>query len=187
MLSTDDIPERHARNIEDEVAYPRSVRYTLQHLCKLNESTAKTVGENNSDATFRKRGKRPKPSALLLHYNYGAAALKLWGKGTKKITERPNIPRPAIPSTSKLGPDQTRFDHGAFRRKLAGQEDDNENNGNNEPQGGQDGQEEVEELDEDDLMLFFWANTRVATERREKAAREKNDYITSWRSSVPIN
>jgi hypothetical protein len=36
---------------------------------------------------------------------------------------------------------------------------DNENNGNNEPHGGQDGQGEVKELDEDDLMLFFWANT----------------------------
>ncbi|KAJ7729221.1 hypothetical protein B0H14DRAFT_3518366 [Mycena olivaceomarginata] len=35
---------------------------------------------NNKDAAFKKHSKKPKPSPLLLHYNYGVAALKWWGK-----------------------------------------------------------------------------------------------------------
>ena len=37
----------------------------------------------------------PKPADLLLHYNYGAAAVKQWGVKSSVLTSHPDIPRPS--------------------------------------------------------------------------------------------
>ena len=55
---------------------------------------------DNADATFGSRIRACLPSDLLLHYNYGAAAVKLWGHGADMIEDlakRPPKPDP-IPS-----------------------------------------------------------------------------------------
>ena len=48
---------------------------------------------NNSDATFKKATKKAKPSDLLLHYTYGAAAIRHWGRGTEILTKLATPPR----------------------------------------------------------------------------------------------
>jgi hypothetical protein len=67
--------------------YPTGSRYTLQWLVMPYESIEPVV-PNNSDAAFKKYTKKPKPSELLLHYNYGAAAVKCWGRGIEALQNR---------------------------------------------------------------------------------------------------
>ena len=57
---------------------------------------------NNNDATFMDQ-LLPKSADLLLHYNYGAAAVKQWGKNTSVLTDRPDIPRPSVPVPAPMG------------------------------------------------------------------------------------
>ena len=49
---------------------------------------------NNVDARFVTGTNIPKPSDLLLHYNFGAAVVKYWCCNQNILVERPNIPRP---------------------------------------------------------------------------------------------
>ena len=46
---------------------------------------------NNSDAAFKKRTKKPKPSDLLPHCNYGPAAVKQWNTGRKPSRNVPSL------------------------------------------------------------------------------------------------
>jgi hypothetical protein len=39
--------------------------------------------------------------------------------------------------------------------------------------------------DEDDVMLFFWGNTKAAQERHLKKANEDASRIEQWRGGVP--
>jgi hypothetical protein len=39
--------------------------------------------------------------------------------------------------------------------------------------------------DEDDVMLFFWGNSKVATERHLKKVGENAQRIEQWRGGVP--
>jgi hypothetical protein len=104
ILSTADIPERSERaSMPEDVAYPTRMRYTLQWLV----SPEVLVCPNNRDATFKKRTKKPKPSPLLLHYNYGAAAVKQWGKGIETFHLRTSPPRLSVPTAARSGPQTT--------------------------------------------------------------------------------
>lgn len=168
-MKTTDVHPRHARPINDAVIYSTMDRYTLQYL-KESPSTM-VLFPNNTDASFGKRTKKPKPSAILLHYNYGAAALLAWGKCIEPITERENIPRPA------LRPSQTKFDHENFQKKRAGSREPAEPKSSRKKS---DQDAEREELAHE-TMLFYWANSPVATKRRAREERERNERITSWR------
>ena len=44
----------------------------------------------------------PKPSDLLPHCNYGAAAVKHWSKNISVLTNRPDIPRPSAPAPAPM-------------------------------------------------------------------------------------
>ncbi|KAG7445174.1 uncharacterized protein BT62DRAFT_214700 [Guyanagaster necrorhizus] len=39
--------------------------------------------------------------------------------------------------------------------------------------------------DEDDVMLFFWGNTKVSQERHAQEEEERREYLEKWRSGVP--
>jgi hypothetical protein len=83
ILSITDIPGRHERSIVcDDAAYPAQERYTLQWLTTPEVITASII-PNNNDATFKRQTRKPKPSDLLLQYNYGAAAVKQGDMGFK--------------------------------------------------------------------------------------------------------
>ena len=45
-----------------------------------------------------------KPSELLLHYNYGAAAVKIWGRNMAVLERLAKPPRLQAPVPAKAGP-----------------------------------------------------------------------------------
>jgi hypothetical protein len=77
------------------VSYPTGSRYTAQWLVTPSQVILHHL-PNNNDATFMNE-KLPKPADILLHYNYGAAAVKQWGKNSSVLTNRPSVPRPSVP------------------------------------------------------------------------------------------
>lgn len=71
--------------------------FTLQWIVheldqRFQELDERLVAENNTDAAFLQNTGLPKPSGVLLHYNYGAAVVKYWGRNTMLLTDRPGIP-----------------------------------------------------------------------------------------------
>ena len=93
ILKTTGILPRHNRtNIASDVSYPPHKRYTLQWLEDPGPADTNMI-PNNSDATFKKATKKAKPSDLLLHYTYGAAAIRRWGRGTEILTKLATPPR----------------------------------------------------------------------------------------------
>jgi hypothetical protein len=102
-----------------------------------------------------------KPADVLLHYNYGAAAVKKWGKNTSVLINRPNIPRPSTPVPVAMGPDRS---------------------------GGTVADSEVQDQwHEDDTMLFFWGNSKAAMERHAQKKQERTEYLEDWRAGVTGN
>ncbi|KAK2462242.1 hypothetical protein APHAL10511_005738 [Amanita phalloides] len=157
-------PTDIVHNLSDEVSYPRHVRYTLQWL--IPDKYLEVMIPNNRDAAFKKHTRKAKPSDLLLHYNYGTATVKWWGHNTE-VLDQYEFPRPkapvAAPSTSKG--DRTTRKHGAVRAT----------DGEPEEESGK------RAWDEDDVVLFFWSNTRAARERRSKKMQEDAQRMDQWR------
>jgi len=53
---------------------------------------------------------------------------------------------------------------------------------------GTDGDLEVQDRwDEDDVMLFFWGNSRAALERHAQKKQERTEYLEDWRAGVTGN
>jgi hypothetical protein len=155
------------------------------------------VVPNNSDATFKKHSKKPKPSDLLLHYNYGAAAVKCWGHGEALLQTLCQPPRPPVPVPAPTGPSRTIRDRGAVIRKLdkarngrgagAGSSRAGPRGSRRRGRGGAGTGELVESTwDEDDVMLFFWGNSRAATERHLKKVSENTRRMEQWRTQVSV-
>jgi len=154
-----------------DVSYPTG-RYTLQWLQTPVQSVASMV-PNNADAAFKINTNKPKPSDLLLHYNYGAAAVKRWGRGTEILQNRPNLPRPAPTGPSRTVHDRTV----AIRKRGVARNLGGASAGNT---AGAEAK-----WDEDDVMLFFWGNSKAATERHVKKVGENTRRIEQWRGGVP--
>src|SRR5882762_5542433 len=72
---------------------------------------------HNSDAAFRKHTHVSKPSGLLLHYNYGATAIKMWGRGIEVLRKHAKHPRPPPPKPVEMGPSRTTHDRKNAIRK----------------------------------------------------------------------
>ena len=161
------------------------MRYTLQWLKPLNEVASATI-PNNSDATFRQNTRLGKPLDVLLHYTYGAAAIKCWGKGTRVLQGRGNIPRPSKSEPAGAGPSRTKHDRTIVRREL--DKCRNKGGGEGSAAGAETGgvveSEDQAEWDEDDVMLFLWGNSQAAKERHVKEVAEKSEKIEQWRGSV---
>ena len=171
--------------MDARVTYPTGIRYTLQWLKPQNE-VASAMTPNNSDATFRRNTRLAKPSDILLHYTYGAAAIKCWGKGTGVLQGREGIPRPSESDPAGAGPSRTKHDRTVVRRKL--EKHRNRGGGKGSAAGaGTGGVVEPEgeaEWDEDDVMLFLWGNSLAAEERHVKEVAEKSEQIERWRGGV---
>ena len=91
----------------------------------------------------------PKPADVLLHYNYGAAVVKQWGKNSSVLTNCPDVPHPFVPI-----PD----DHNTAIQKWAAAVSQGGQGARSE--GGATDFEVQDKWDEDDLMLFFWSNSK---------------------------
>jgi hypothetical protein len=118
------------------------------------------------------------PADLLLHYNYGAAAVKQWGKNTSVLTNRPDIPRPSVPTPAAMGSSNKATSEGqqasGSKRRKRGERAA--------------GDLEVQDKwDEDDVMLYFWGNSEAALERHAQRKEEDTAYLEAWRVAVTGN
>jgi len=169
---------------------------------------------DNSDAAFSTQTDLPKPSDLLLHYNYGAAAVKMWGHGTDILRDNAAAPRPPMPQPVKMGPSRSIHDRtttikkrqklsnpkrGDHRNPTAGpsrpthrahQCDTNEVGGGNAVGGpGIEGivdSEDQAQWDEDDVMLFLWGNSNTSKDRHRKKLEESTRHMEQWREAVGV-
>jgi hypothetical protein len=166
---------------------------------------------DNSDAAFSTQTNLPKPSDLLLHYNYGAAAVKMWGHGIDVFRDNAVAPRPPTPQTVKLGPSRSIHDRtviikkrkkatnpkrGGGRDPTAGpsrptrRAHQHDTNGGNAVGGsGIEGIEDSEDQarwDEDDVMLFLWGNSNASKDRHRKKLEESTRHMEQWREAVGV-
>lgn len=140
---------------------------------------------NNSDATFRKATKKAKPSDLLLHYTYGAAAVSLWGRGTETLMERATPPRPQVPVPAPTGPKRTKHNREDTIRKPSDARRTAETGAGSSKAGAGTVESEGQVVwDEDEVMLFFWGNSKAAKERHLKKVGENIQRLEQWRGGV---
>jgi hypothetical protein len=173
--------------MRETVCYPSRSRYTLQWLVTPDVYEGHVV-PNNSDAAFKKHSGRPKPSELLLHYNYGAAAVKCWGHGTEVLQSLAK-PRPTVPVPTPIGPSKTAHNRSVtIRKRDAARAADGGGAGNAAagPSTGELVESEGQATwDEDDVMLFFWGNSQAAKQRHLKKVQENTQRTEQWREGVP--
>jgi hypothetical protein len=179
-MTMDDVPPATPRTLNNDVIYPNGVRYTLHWLSKSSPVTESQI-PNNSDATFRRRNLQPRPADLLLHYNYGAAALVQWGVGVEALGEkaRPHIQHPVKPITADMGPKRIVNDRTiavAKRRPM------DEGQAGSSAADAEMIEDEDTPVGPDDVVLFLWGNTRAATERRQNAADDRARRMEAWNS-----
>ncbi|KAF8800117.1 hypothetical protein BYT27DRAFT_7227611 [Phlegmacium glaucopus] len=183
ILQMGDVPQRHTRNLPNHSSYPTSLRYTLQWLAN-DGPHLRNFFPNNSDAAFVS-SQKPKPSDLLLHYNYGAAAVSKWGRNYAVLGNRPGLPRPKAPQPVAMGPTRTIGDRTTTITKLA-----NARAKEVQQQPANDGgsaeaiDSEQPAWDEDDVMLLFWGNCKAAMERHAKKEQEREENINKWRAGT---
>jgi len=186
-LHPDDIPPYSDRTLSNDVTYPSNGRYSLQWLNP--DPNVIAMIPNNRDAAFKKRSKRPKPSSLLLHYNYGAAAVKCWGHGTQVLYNLFKPPCPRVPVPVPVGPSRNIHD-----RKVAIQKREEAQKGGRAQDTGRAGTEEAEvgtgkeeqaTWDEDDVMIVFWGNPQAAKERHAWKLQENVQRMEKWRKGLP--
>ncbi|KIJ25382.1 hypothetical protein M422DRAFT_38784 [Sphaerobolus stellatus SS14] len=175
VLEEDDVAPRCQRYfpIPPSCSYPSDSRYTFQLFEVPTNDADRIITPDNNDATFLRSSILPKPSGLLLNYNYGAVAVKHWGRNISIFSNRPGILRPKV-VTPAMGPTKTpgpvNCEKSAKKRMLR-------------EIGGQE-EAGASEWDEDDVMLYFWGNSRAARERHESKQQDRKDYIEDWKSSV---
>jgi hypothetical protein len=193
--------------------YPRSKRYTLQWLGTRDEFDESMI-PHNSDAAFKRHTHNPKPSDLLLHYNYGAAAIKRWGCGIEVLRDNAKPPRPPPPTPVKMGSSKTTHNRkaaiqkrdtarngkrGGRRNATAGpsritrsaqkRDTDGVGGGNAVAGSGIEGIVDSEgqaQWDEDDVMLFLWGNSNASKDRHRKKLEENNRHMDQWRDGVAL-
>ncbi|KAJ7689119.1 hypothetical protein B0H17DRAFT_1067041 [Mycena rosella] len=184
ILACGDVPPPSNANqiLPDSVKYSTSPRYTLQWLN--GDPYLQSIFTNNKDAAFKKHVRKSTlPSPLLLHYNYGVAALKWWGNGPEYlITARM---RPAPPIVAPLGPSRNKDD-----RSITTKLEEARTLGGLQGGAGAGSSKEIEDIDErrdadaERLVLEFYANTPTARRRRAQEKAEKQDRMTQWQSGV---
>ncbi|KAJ7672903.1 hypothetical protein B0H17DRAFT_947299, partial [Mycena rosella] len=183
ILDTADIPSRSSigRDLKYGVKYSEKDRYTLQSLTSTD--TIRDDIANNLDAAFKLHSKKPKPSPLLLHYNYGVAAVIWWGKGESRLhaSNRPNIPRPTVPVPAPMGPRRVMHDRQVTRDKLEhARAEDVGSRGTGSAAGKS--EQDTDRVYAEDFVLTLWASTVVARERREAEAKENAYRMERWQA-----
>ena len=172
-----DIPDRHERTLHSDVAYPQGCRYTLQWLVDPDEWSGI---KDHSDATFAHGTLRTNmPADLLLHYTYGAAAAKRWGRNLDVLMRREGIQRPPPPEPRVMRPPRSNHD-----RTETIMQDRVEGNDNDRGVEEDVGPVHSSSWDGDEIVLFFWASSQVSRERRARKEQERREYMEQWRSGV---
>jgi len=163
----------------------------------------------NSDAAFKIRTRVSKPSDLLLHYNYGAAAIKMWGHGKEVLQKHAKPPCPPLPKPVEMGPSRTTHDRKSTIQKhernvkrggggnatagpsrttrtcrTRGRDTDVVGGGNGPGIEGIVDLEAQAPWDEDDVMLFLWGNSNASKDRHRKKLEESTQHMEQWREGV---
>jgi len=112
-----------------------------------------------------------KPSELLLDYNYGAAAVKLWGHGTEVLQDL-TTPVPPL-----VGPSKKKHDRNVKRKEVKKRNKSRARN-----TAGEESEKAV--WDEDEVMLFLWGNSRAAQERHIKRSEDKRRDVEQWKRGI---
>ncbi|KAJ7884821.1 hypothetical protein B0H14DRAFT_2700246 [Mycena olivaceomarginata] len=182
ILDTADVPNRSyiGRDLKYGVKYSEKDRYTLQSLT--STETIRDDIANNLDAAFKLHSKKPKPSPLLLRYNYGVAAVLWWGKGQSRLhaSNRPNVPRPKVPVPDPMGPPRVTHDRQVTRDKLENARAEGALQGAGSAIGRSEQDADLTYAEE--LVLSLWASTGVAHERRENEAEEYAYRMERWQA-----
>ena len=180
-LGIEDIPTIVHDDLPAQVSCPRKERYTLQWLNP--DERVESIMPNNSDAAFRKRTQIAKPSSLLVHYNYGSAAVKWWGRNVQVLQDEFKLPVPAASGPSTTVGDRTVARNKprkaqklaeAKRRKTGRKGQTTERSGSTKVRHGatpvvpEVSPTEMTKWDEDDVMLYLWGNSRAAKDRHSK-------------------
>ncbi len=131
---------------------------------------------NNSGAAFMAYNSRLiKPSELLLHYTYGATAVRLWGHGLKVLGGYFTFFRPPKPVPNLIGPSRQIHTRQSaiekWEKAQAAAEAKAKKTGAGEGSKGK--RREGEMTWDEDVMLFFWGNSRAAKEHNIKMHEEK--------------
>jgi hypothetical protein len=193
ILGTDDVPKRLDREfIPAGAIYPANERYTLQCLITLPLDASAAFVPTNRDAAFRGSSDERKPSALLLHYNYGAAAVKMWGHGKEVLEARRQPPRPPPrqPAPVRYGPTRGRNDRRIAIEKRERHQSGGRGAGSSHAAVAGAGSTESlesdgkEDWDEDDVMLYFMLRSRATRERLFKKVEEDTERVQTWREAV---
>lgn len=187
MLEMNDIPDRYTRRVIGKgLTFPDNNRYTLQWLVTPPEASL-WVFPNNNDATFQDQT-LPKPSDLLLHYNYGAAAVKQWRKNVNVLTDR-------LVYLAHLNLYQNQWDLEKLqtitlgikkRNAVTSKEGQGSRKRRKTLSGARDADSDSAQYgwDEDDVVLFFWGNSKMAQERRVREEQERGWHVDEWRDAV---
>jgi len=109
--------------------------------------------------------------------------VKHWGKNKSAFTDRANIPRPVVPVEAPSGPPKVPSDRSKTIAKLDKARAD-QGNAQGGASGGPVESVEDETYDEDDIMLFFWGNSKAATERHHKKVETRDQHIRNWQKSI---
>ncbi|KZP28691.1 hypothetical protein FIBSPDRAFT_947518 [Athelia psychrophila] len=157
ILAATDVPDKHQRNTPTDVSYPSDSRYTFQWIVTEPDPFNVKFYPHNNDATFLDQ-QLDKPAELLLHYIYGAAAVRQWGKNSEVLANRPDIPRPSAPVPAPKERNTSKEAAAHFEAKNS--------------------------WDEDDVMLHFWGNTKVAQDRHAQKEQERTASLENWRDAV---
>lgn len=172
LLSSHVSPDIHQRPIMPEgVRYPTNARYRLNWL-KTPDNVTLLVIPNNGDAAFKTSTSKPKPSDILLHYNYGAAAIEWWGQGVDFLQNRSNPPRPPVPVQVEMGPPRTKHDRAITINDVGTEAGDMMDS------------EGQAQWDEDDVMLFLQGNSKALKDRSLKRKEKSTQRMEQWRKGA---
>jgi hypothetical protein len=113
-----------------------------------------------------------------------AAAVKCWGKNSAILGTRAGLPHPPKPAVALMAPTRAVGARTGTIAKLdkARGADQVQSADNGDGAGPSTLAEST--WDEDDVMLFFWGNTKAATERHAARERERERNIHEWREGT---
>jgi len=155
-----DIPDRYTRRVIGQgLTFPDNDRYTLQWLVTPPEASLWVFPDNN-DATYQ-----------------------------DLLTDRPDVPRPLALVPAPMGPGKTANDHLRSikkRNRVTSKEGRGSRKKRKTFRGARDADSDSVQhsWDEDDVVLFFWGNSKVARERRIREEQERGRHVEEWRDAV---
>jgi len=134
---------------------------------------------NNSDAAFRKHKRFAKPSSLLVHYNYGCAAVKWWGRNVEVLQAR-KLAKAEAARSKTGGKGQTTRRSGSVRATKVRHGAAPVVPGVS-PAEVKEGLGKETKWDEDDVMLYLWGNSRAAKDLHIKKTQENTERMERWK------